>query len=92
MRQTAPGTPRAQHVQDPVHDFAPRHTARAAARLEGRHFRLQQLPFRMRQITGVGGSSHQITLRNVGCYGGDEDPHPTLDLRNLALFVHPLRV
>ena len=32
----------------------------------------------MRQITGAGGSSHRITLRNVGCYGGDEDPHPTL--------------
>ena len=56
---------------------APGHTARAATRLEGRHFRLQQLPFRMRQITRVGGSSHRITLRNVGCYVGDEDPHPT---------------
>ena len=32
----------------------------------------------MRHITGVGGSSHQITLRNVGCYVGNEDPHPTL--------------
>ena len=78
MRQTAPGTPRAQHVQDPVHDFAPGHTARTTALFEGRQFRLQQLPFLMRQITGVGGSGHQITLRNVGCYVGDEDPHPTL--------------
>ena len=36
MRQTAPGTPCAQPVQDPVPDFAPGQTARAATRLEGR--------------------------------------------------------
>ena len=32
----------------------------------------------MRQITGVGGSSHRITLRKVGCYVGVEGSHPTL--------------
>ena len=70
MRQTALGTPCAQHVQDAIHDFTPGHTAQAATRLEGRHFRLQQLPFFMRQITVVGGSSHRITLRNVGMLCG----------------------
>ena len=70
MRQTAPGTPRAQPVQDPVPDFAPGHTARAATRLEGRHFRLPQLPFRRCHITGVGESGLQITLRNVSLLWG----------------------
>src|SRR5215470_17428490 len=66
MGNQSPRAPAPQHVEDAIHNFAPRVFDMGGIRTQRRDQRLQDLPLRLRQIRGIRFSLAHLFLSILG--------------------------